>query len=173
MAKQGRRKSEGERRADYAAFMADSVGADSRLPCKPIGSAMAPDHGVSKCHCGAFIVPRPVWTHPESTGDWQYVDIWDESAIVDTAPPGFHEPDFWDRLAKENIGAYSNLSARWNLGMLATYHLHHPKETVSRGRDFTPPDCHGWPMWAAPKGWVCRVWGTVFKYKGKPKWWSQ
>lgn len=160
-------------RADHAAQMAESVGADARLPCRPRGSARKPLPSIRRCHCGALLTVEAT-THPKRTGDWIDVDIWESRSMTNDLPayygypipPGYHDDpaEWWKRLAENDIATYSALSAAYNLGYWWPYHRHIPKETIVPGTGSTA-ECHGWPMWAAPRGLVCRVVGTMFKYK--------
>lgn len=89
---------------------------------------------------------------------------------MDTAPEGYRvDPKgWWDRLAEEDIGAYSNLKAVMDLKGYIWIHWHtsgHHEPDLDLNWDTRlPPECHGQPMYAAPHGWECRVMRSRFPY---------
>ncbi|WP_394216998.1 hypothetical protein [Brachybacterium vulturis] len=65
--------------------------------------------------------------------------------------------------ARGDMHSYSTVLARYQLGHLELpwEHLHHAVEPTSEIDPQDVPDCHGWPMRAAPGAWICRVDGTI------------
>jgi len=59
--------------------------------------------------------------------------------------------------------AYSSILARYQLGdmLLPWEHHHRAIEPASRITPDKVPECHGWPMRAAPGAWICRIDGTI------------
>lgn len=102
------------------------------------------------CDCGAALHAIPA-----GPDDWSWVDG-AGSAVVDTSPPGYAEDPkaWWATLAREDIAAYSALSAREQLGMLSFWHLHRPAHADPY--EGAVPTCCGEPMRLTPSGWTCR-----------------
>jgi hypothetical protein len=103
------------------------------------------------CSCGA----RLHATSNHDGNDWVWVDDEGQS-LVSRHPPGYSEDPkgWWDRLARENIAAYSDWSARFALGMTGWLHLHTPTHPDRFVGDV--PWCCEMPMRLTPRGWVCR-----------------
>jgi hypothetical protein len=114
-----------------------------------VEGVMIPD---ATCSCGARLRAVPNW----DGSDWLWVDE-DGHQLVDRSPDGYRDDPkgWWERLARENIAAYSDLSAREALGMLGWTHGHRPvKQDPWTGGDV--PRCCDMPMRLTPRGWVCR-----------------
>jgi hypothetical protein len=143
--------------------------------CRPRGSLAAPVFTPTVCRCGELVEPVHV-----GGPEWSYADAAGRTWL-DLSPAGWRDNPaaWWDRLAQNDIGAYSLLRARQSLGMLGWSHHHSAGSTapyaVTGPRWSTldpsradPPFCHGSPMWASPAGWVCRGAGyrsTPFPYE--------
>lgn len=93
---------------------------------------------------------------PRGDDDWDWIDV-EGRTIVDRSPPGYAEDPrgWWERLARENIAAYSDLSCREALGTLGWTHRHWPAHAEPYEGDV--PWCCEEPMRLAPRGWTCRV----------------
>lgn len=112
----------------------------------------------ARCDCGATVTAAPAGDR-----DWTWVDA-DGKSVIDRSPPGYREDPkgWWERLAREDIAAYSDLSARVHLGHHSWTHVHRPAEQ----EPYTGPvpECCDMPMRAIPAGWECRVDGTIHPY---------
>lgn len=136
-------------------------------PCIVHGPDMLPvlPQAVTQCRtCGAVMRPVPMTARMD---DWVWVDIAGQTE-VDDAPALYREDpaEWWRQCAKHNIGLYSTLSAQLRLGGRAPWvHIHEPRSVpVGRSAWHLIPFCHGMPMHEQPRGWVCRVAGTVFPF---------
>lgn len=119
--------------------------------CCPTGSLEPLDEAATAvCDCGATVTAVP-----SGPDDWKWVDS-DGNQIIDTSPAGYRENPkaWWATLAKDDIAAYSALSARFNLGMLGWTHMHRPAHAAPARR--RPPQCCSEPMRWTPSGWRCR-----------------
>lgn len=143
-------------------FGGDALAAMPRLP-----------QGVHRCSCGVATFPQPNATG----GDWVWVDAEGRESVYVGAPGfedgpwgvlGFHRlhmstgADQGRRMA--HAQAYSSLKARMDLGMFNPWHRHDGREVEYPDNEPAVPWCHGSPMWAAPRGWVCREAGGTFPY---------
>lgn len=104
------------------------------------------------CKCGARLHAVP----SNDGTDWLWLDEQGQ-LYVDRHPEGYLDDPkgWWDRLATENIAAYSDWSARFALGMTGWTHMHRP--TLVHGSACVEvPRCCDMPMRLTPRGWVCR-----------------
>lgn len=118
----------------------------------------------SKCAiCGTPM--RRNWTDDLTDYTWRAVD----GTIVGTAedvPAGAPNstPELLELLAERgDMHSYSTVLARYQLGHLDLpwEHIHRAIEPASTIDPQDVPECHGWPMRAAPGVWICRVDGTI------------
>lgn len=108
---------------------------------------------------------RRTWTDDLTDYTWRAVD----GTIVGTAegvPTGAptNTPELLELLAERgDMHSYSTVLARYQLGHLDLpwEHLHRAIEPASTIDPQVVPECHGWPMRAAPGAWICRVDGTI------------
>lgn len=116
----------------------------------PTGPLPAYEPSPARCDCGAVLHAVPAGDR-----DWLWVDDAGH-AIIDEAPEGYRaDPKgWWERLARDDIAAYSALAARQALGMLGWVHVHRP--AVQEPYSGPVPYCCGMPMRAIPVGWECR-----------------
>lgn len=113
--------------------------------------------------CGTLM--RRTWTDDLTDYTWRAVD----GTIVGTAedvPPGAptNTPELLELLAaRGDMHSYSTVLARYQLGQLELpwEHLHRAVEPASTIDPQDVPECHGWPMRAAPGASICRVDGTM------------
>jgi hypothetical protein len=113
--------------------------------------------------CG--ILMRRTWTDDFTDYTWRAVD----GTIVGTAegvPAGAptNTPELLELLAERgDMHSYSTVLACYQLGHLDLpwEHLHRAVEPASTIDPQDVPECHGWPMRAAPSAWICRVDGTI------------
>lgn len=113
--------------------------------------------------CGAPM--RRAWTDDLTDYTWRAVD----GTIVGTAedvPAGAptSTPELLELLAAQgDMHSYSTVLTRYQLGHLELpwEHLHRAVEPASEIDPDDIPECHGWPMRAAPGAWICRVDGTI------------
>lgn len=113
--------------------------------------------------CGTRM--RRTWTDDLTDFTWRAVD----GTIVGTAedvPAGAPSstPELLELLAERgDMHSYSTVLARYQLGHLELpwEHLHRAIEPASEIAPAGVPECHGWPMRAAPGAWICRVDGTI------------
>ena len=118
----------------------------------------------SECSiCGTPM--RRTWTDDLTDYTWRAVD----GTIVGTAedvPAGAptSTPEPLELLAaRGDMHSYSTVLARYQQGHLELpwEHLHRAIEPASTIDPQDVPDCHEWPMRAAPGAWICRVDGTI------------
>lgn len=118
----------------------------------------------SKCAiCGTPM--RRTWTDDLTDYTWRAID----GTIVGTAegvPAGAptNTPELLELLAERgDMHSYSTVLARYQLGHLDLpwEHIHRAIEPDSTIDPQDVPECHGWPMRAAPGAWICRVDGTI------------
>lgn len=123
-------------------------------------------HRSTRSECATCGTPmRRTWTDDLTDSTWRAVD----GTIVGTAedvPAG--APTSTRELlellaARGDMHSYSTVLARYQLGHLELpwEHLHRAVEPASEIDPADVPECHGWPMRAAPGAWICRVDGTI------------
>jgi hypothetical protein len=105
------------------------------------------------CECGERLHAVTNW----DGSDWVWVDEQGQH-LVDRHPEGYNEDPkgWWERLAAENIAAYSDWSARFALGMTGWTHSHRPTHP-DPWTGPPPPTCCEMVMRLTPRGWVCRM----------------
>lgn len=121
---------------------------------------------ITRSECAICGIPmRRAWTDDLTDYTWRAVD----GSIVGTAedvPAGAptSTPELLELLAAQgDMHTYSTVLARYQLGHLELpwEHLHRAVEPASEIAPADVPECHGWPMRAAPGAWICRVDGTI------------
>lgn len=117
----------------------------------------------SECvHCGTPM--RRTWTDDLTDYTWRALDGTITGTVGDipaSAPTS--TPELLDLLAARGaMHAYSMVLARYQLGALELpwEHLHRVIEPPSTIDPRDVPNCHGWPMRAAPGVWICRIDGA-------------
>lgn len=108
---------------------------------------------------------RRTWTDDLTDYAWRAID----GTIVGTAedvPAGAptNTPELLELLAERgDMHSYSTVLARYQLGHLELpwEHLHRAVEPASEIDPRDVPECHGWPMRAAPGAWIRRVDGII------------
>lgn len=114
--------------------------------------------------CAVCGVPmRRTWTDDLTDYRWRAVDgsIRGTAGDVPAGAPT-STPELLDLLAaRGDMHTYSTLLVRYQSGHLELLweHLHRVVEPVSKIAPDDVPECHGWPMRAAPGAWICRVGG--------------
>lgn len=108
---------------------------------------------------------RRTWTDDLSDYTWRAIDGTITGTVGDV-PAGAptSTPELLDLLAaRGNMHAYSTVLTRYQLGELELpwEHLHRAAEPASTIDPQDVPDCHGWPMRAAPGVWICRIDGCA------------
>jgi hypothetical protein len=168
------------RAAEYAARVsaetARRAAEEARLaaPCAPDGDLSDPGKPSHTCWGGHPLIcsdkdcRAPLHYEVDHSGTgWVMVDA-EGRTSVDRIPAELRGPDGgvdWDRLAREDIGGYSVLSATVNLGGQPFRHHHRPVSCLGLDHPkLSVPECHGGPMRLRPDGWVCRFAGTVFMF---------
>jgi hypothetical protein len=132
------------------------------MTCVPAGSLDPHIIPTYVCDCGT-----EVHAVPQGGFDWSWYDR-EGNCIVDTSPEGYRDDPkgWWERLARDNIAAYSALSCREALGMLGWTHMHRPSLKSEEGgpgvRLHEVPFCCESPMRWVPLGWQCRESGEIF-----------
>ncbi|MGP4915608.1 hypothetical protein ACTXJ9_07880 [Brachybacterium tyrofermentans] len=120
----------------------------------------------TRSECATCGTPmRRTWTDDLIDSTWRAVD----GTIVGTAedvPAGAptNTPELLEFLAaRGDMHSYSTVLARYQMGHLELpwEHLHRAVEPASESDTRDVPECHGWPMRAAPSAWICRVDGTI------------
>lgn len=120
----------------------------------------------TRSECATCGTPmRRTWTDDLTDYTWRAV----EGTIVGTAedvPAGAptNTPELLELLAERgDMHSYSTVLARYQLGHLDLpwEHIHRAIEPASTIDPQDVPECHGWPMRAAPGAWICRVDGTI------------
>lgn len=82
--------------------------------------------------------------------------------VPDGAPTS--TPELLELLAaRGDMHSYSTVLTRYQLGHLELpwEHLHRAIEPASEINSEHMPECHGWPMRAAPGAWICRIDGSI------------
>lgn len=113
--------------------------------------------------CGTAM--RRTWTEDLADYRWHAVDG-SLTGIAADVPAGAptDTPALLELLAEAgDMEAYSSVLARYQLGdtLLPWEHHHRAIEPASRIAPDEVPECHGWPMRAAPGAWICRIDGSV------------
>ena len=113
--------------------------------------------------CGTAM--RRTWTEDLTDYRWRAEDG-STTGIAEDVPAGApaDTPALLDMLAEAgDMEAYSSILARYQLGdmLLPWEHHHRAIEPASRITPDKVPECHGWPMRAAPGAWICRIDGTI------------
>lgn len=113
--------------------------------------------------CGTSM--RRTWTDDLTDFTWRAIDgtIVGTTADVPADAPT-NTPELLELLAaRGDMHSYSTILARFQQGHveLPWEHPHRAVEPVSTIALEDVPECHGWPMRAAPAAWVCRVDGTI------------
>jgi hypothetical protein len=135
-------------------------------PHAPTGSfAPPPEPQGLVCWCDAALTRVSNEATDPRGLDWKVVDEQGRT-FVDWTPTfryrlpdgevitiDMHDADAWDRLAKVDIGKYSMLKVRLDLGG-SFYHPH--REDTSKSAPPPVLDVDP-PKWAAPDGWRCRT----------------
>ncbi|MGP9843319.1 hypothetical protein [Brachybacterium sp. 107] len=108
---------------------------------------------------------RRTWTENLTDFTWRAVDGTIVGTVEDV-PAGAptNTPELLELLAAQgDMHSYSTVLARYQLGHLELpwEHLHRAVEPASMIDPQDVPECHGWPMRAAPGAWICRVDGTI------------
>jgi hypothetical protein len=141
--------------------------APPRPACAPTGDRTRPDLGTRACRFCPTVLHH-IAVAAERRGrldDWTYVDEQGRHYVDSTPAELRADPKgWWDNLAKTNIGAYSSLKVRFDLGGSPFVHVHIPGERVGEHVHVDPPFCCGSPMYAGPDGWFCRVARTRIDY---------
>ena len=119
---------------------------------------------VSVCSvCGTPM--RRIWTDDLADFRWRAEDgsvVGVANDVPDGAPESTEE--LLDLLVlRGDFEAYSSLLALYENGstLLPWEHRHQAIEPPSPDQEV--PECHGWPMRAAPGVWICRVDGDVVR----------
>lgn len=135
----------------------------------PGGAVMKPPTITSRStrsECAVCGTPmRRTWTDDLADFHWRAEDgsITGSAEDVPAGAPT-STPQLLDLLAERGaMEAYSIVLARYQSGhwQLPWEHLHRAVEPNSEISPEDVPDCHGWPMRAAPGAWICRVDRTV------------
>lgn len=141
-------------------------------PCAPVGSLADPrlprDRCASGhlyvCKCGEQLIHQ--WN--AAGDDWYSVDELGRT-YVDNSPEGFGTAEWWDNLAKTNIGAYSSLKVRMDLVGNPFIH-HHLSESCwlqDHPVKVAVPECCGSPMRLLRAGWSCRKSSSFFPFTAR------
>jgi hypothetical protein len=140
--------------------------------CEPVGSLVDPrlprDQCTSGhpyvCECGAQLIHQ--WQRDGM--DWYAVDELGRS-YVDNSPEGFGTAEWWDNLAKTNIGAYSSLKVRMDL--VGNPFIHHHRAVSCYGQEhpvrIDVPFCCASPMRLVRAGWCCRKTSAFFPFAAR------
>jgi len=118
----------------------------------------------SECvFCGTPMLRN--WTDDLTDFTWRAIDgtmVGTAAGVPDGAPT--NTPELLELLAVGgDMHAYSAVLTSYQMGHLELpwEHLHRAVEPASRIDPRDVPECHGWPMRAAPDAWVFRVEGTI------------
>lgn len=118
--------------------------------------------------CGTRM--RRIWTEDLADFRWHAVDG-STTGIAEDVPAGApaDTPALLELLAGAgDMEAYSSVLARYQLGdtLLPWEHRHRAIEPASQIAPDDVPECHGWPMRAAPGAWICRIDGMITRTGG-------
>ena len=110
---------------------------------------------------------RRVWTGELTDYRWMAVDGSSHGTALDV-PEGAptSTPELLDLLAgRGDMHTYSTVLVRYQNGhlQLPWEHMHRAIEPASTLAPEHVPECHGWPMRAAPGAWICRVDGETVR----------
>lgn len=113
--------------------------------------------------CGTRM--RRTWTDDLTDYRWRATDG-SILGIAGDVPAGAptSTPELLNLLAaRGDMHTYSTVLVRYQSGCLELpwEHLHRAIEPASMIAPEDVPDCHGWPMRAAPGAWICRVDGEL------------
>ena len=108
---------------------------------------------------------RRTWTEDLTDYRWRAVDgsIRGIAGDVSAGAPA-KTPELLDLLAaRGDMHTYATVLVRYQSGCLELpwEHLHRAIEPDSKIAPEAVPVCHGWPMRAAPRAWICRVDGEI------------
>jgi len=105
--------------------------------------------------------------------DWAWVDEQGQETVDNRPELLKADPKaWWDQLARVDVGAYSNMKARFELVGNPFWHHHTPSRYVdpeagARNALSTPVCCER-PMYAGFEGWYCRDTKQLFYYTDVP-----
>lgn len=113
--------------------------------------------------CGTSM--HRTWTDDLTDFAWRAIDgttVGATAGVPAGAPT--NTPGLLELLAvRGDMHAYSTVLTSYQMGSLELpwEHLHRAIEPASQIDPEDVPECHGWPMRAAPGAWICRVAGTI------------
>lgn len=130
-------------------------------------------HRATRSGCAICGTPmRRTWTDDLTDFTWRAEDG-TIRGIVGDVPAGAptRTPELLELLAaRGDMHSYSTVLVRYRMGHLELpwEHLHRAIVPASEIDPEDVPECHGWPMRAAPGAWICRVDGAITRREAPP-----